>query len=112
MTSHVWTTPGNHPVQVIAKDNWNMALSWSNPLMIDISGCSCGDADGSVGTPDISDAVYLISFIFGGGTAPGACNCSPTGGGDADGSGGTPDISDAVFLISFIFGGGPAPHCS
>jgi uncharacterized protein (TIGR02145 family) len=40
----------------------------------------CGDADGSGGV-DISDAVYLISYIFGGGPAPdpGCCesDCSP-----------------------------------
>lgn len=73
--------------------------------------CQCGDADGSGGTPDISDAVYLIAYIFGGGPAPGPCQGNPRGLGDADGSGGTPDISDAVYLIAYIFGGGPTPHC-
>lgn len=61
-----------------------------------------GDADGS-GTIDVSDAVYIISFIFSGGSAP-----VPTGRGDADCSGAI-DISDAVYLISYIFSGGPAP---
>lgn len=66
--------------------------------------CFCGDADGS-GAITISDAVFLISYIFGGGTAP-----DPICGGDADGSGSI-TISDAVLLISYIFGGGAAPHC-
>jgi len=62
----------------------------------------CGDADGR-GTVDISDAVYLITYIFGGGPAP-----DPLTAGDPDCSGSV-DISDAVYLISFIFSGGPAP---
>ena len=66
--------------------------------------CKCGDADGS-GAIDISDAVFLIAYIFGGGPAP-----NPLCHGDSDGSGNI-DISDAVFLIAYIFGGGPTPHC-
>ncbi|MBK7092296.1 MAG: dockerin type I repeat-containing protein [bacterium] len=66
--------------------------------------CLCGDANNSGGF-SISDAVFIIAHIFGGGPAPvQACL------GDANGSGGI-SISDAVFLISHIFGGGPAPHC-
>ncbi|MCX6832398.1 MAG: dockerin type I repeat-containing protein [candidate division Zixibacteria bacterium] len=68
----------------------------------------CGDAN-SDGTIDISDAVFLISYIFSGGAAPGDCRY-PNGKGDANGDG-TVDISDAVHLISYIFSGGPAPHC-
>jgi hypothetical protein len=64
----------------------------------------CGDADASGGI-DISDAVYLISYIFAGGPAPvpllaGDANCDSS-----------VDISDAVYLIAYIFAGGPAP-CS
>lgn len=64
-----------------------------------------GDADNS-GAIDISDAVYLISYIFTGGVAP----IPEMYTGDADCSGAV-DISDAVFLITFIFGGGDAPPC-
>lgn len=64
----------------------------------------CGDADNS-GSVSISDAVALISYIFGGGAPPnpmesGDCNCDNV-----------VSISDAVSLINFIFAGGPAP-CS
>ncbi|TFH64543.1 MAG: hypothetical protein E4G91_05475 [Candidatus Zixiibacteriota bacterium] len=73
------------------------------------SGCEeCGDANGDGGI-DISDAVFLISYIFSGGGAPGDCNY-PNGKGDANGDGGV-DISDAVFLIAYIFSGGGTPHC-
>lgn len=64
----------------------------------------CGDADGS-DILTISDAVYLINYIFSGGPAP-----NPLLSGDADCSA-IVNISDAVYLINFIFGGGPAP-CS
>ncbi len=62
----------------------------------------CGDADGS-GAVSIADAVYLINYIFSGGTAP-----NPLIAGDADCSGGI-SIADAVYLINYIFSGGAAP---
>ncbi len=61
-----------------------------------------GDADNS-GSITISDAVYLINYIFSGGPAP-----CPLRNGDADCSGSV-TISDAVYLIAYIFSGGPAP---
>jgi hypothetical protein len=70
--------------------------------------CQCGDANGDK-TIDISDAVYLIAYIFSGGSAPGSCS-HPFGMGDANADGAV-DISDAVYLIAYIFSGGPSPHC-
>jgi subtilisin family serine protease len=63
---------------------------------------TCGDADHS-GTINISDAVFLIAYIFAGGTAPYSITAA-----DADCSGSI-DISDAVTLISYIFSGGTPP---
>lgn len=63
---------------------------------------TCGDADAS-GSVTVSDVVYLINFIFSGGTAP-----QPLASGDADCTGFI-TISDAVYLIAFIFSGGTAP---
>jgi hypothetical protein len=63
---------------------------------------TCGDADHSFSV-NISDAVYLIAYIFSGGPAP-----NPLDAGDVDCSGSV-NISDAVYLISYIFSGGPAP---
>jgi hypothetical protein len=65
----------------------------------------CGDADGNQ-IVNISDAVYLITYIFSGGPAP-----DPLEAGDAD-CNGIVNISDAVYLISYIFAGGPAPCAS
>jgi hypothetical protein len=62
----------------------------------------CGDANAD-GMVDISDAVYLIAYIFSGGSAP-----SPLLAGDAN-CDTTVDISDVVYLISYIFSGGLAP---
>jgi hypothetical protein len=62
----------------------------------------CGDADHS-GVVNISDAVYLIAYIFSGGPAP----LMPAAA-DANCSGGV-NISDAVYLISYIFSGGTVP---
>lgn len=63
---------------------------------------TCGDADGN-NLVTISDAVYLISYIFSGGPAP-----DPIESADAD-CNSLVTISDAVYLISYIFSGGPAP---
>ena len=62
----------------------------------------CGDADKN-GIVTISDAVYLINYIFSGGPAP-----NPLLSGDADCSGFV-TISDPVYLINYVFSGGPAP---
>lgn len=64
----------------------------------------CGDADGNL-IVTISDAVFLINYIFSGGPAPETMQH-----GDAD-CNGIITISDAVALINYIFSGGPAP-CS
>jgi hypothetical protein len=61
-----------------------------------------GDADGD-GEISISDATYLINYIFGGGLA-----ADPPEAADAD-CNGTISIGDAVYLINFVFGDGPEP---
>ena len=65
-----------------------------------------GDVDGD-GIISISDAVFLINYIFAGGEAPPNAQAA-----DAD-CNGILTISDAVFLVNYIFSGGPGPHmCS
>lgn len=73
-----------------------------SPFIVARPGYVCGDADGTA-IVTISDAVYLISYIFAGGPAP-----IPMLSGDSDCSG-TVNISDAVYLINYIFAGGPTP---
>ncbi len=66
--------------------------------------CKPGDVNGS-GTINISDAVYLIAYIFSGGAAP---TPYPICSGDAN-KDCKVNISDAVYLIAYIFSGGTAP---
>jgi len=54
---------------------------------------------------NVSDAVYLINYIFIGGMAP---YCMQEGDANADG---TVNISDAVYIINYVFLDGPAPIC-
>ncbi|MBK7092503.1 MAG: hypothetical protein IPH59_12415 [bacterium] len=61
-----------------------------------------GDANNDQ-TVNISDAVYIINYVFSGGPAP-----DPIQAADVDCSTAC-NISDAVYLISYVFGGGPAP---
>ncbi len=63
---------------------------------------ACGDANAD-GTVNISDAVYIINYIFAGGLAPDPMeaadvNCDET-----------VNVSDAVWIINYIFVGGKAP---
>jgi hypothetical protein len=67
-----------------------------------VTAYKCGDANGD-GSVDISDVVFLIAYIFSGGSAP-----SPLLAGDANCDNAV-DISDAVFLFEKIFSGGAAP---
>ncbi len=63
---------------------------------------SCGDADGNE-LVNISDAVYIINYVFSGGPAP-----NPIEAADVD-CNGLVTISDVVYLIQYTFGGGPQP---
>lgn len=93
--------PGDVDIMVKAKDNWEETAE-STPLTVTVSDLLCGDANGDE-LVNITDAVYLIDFIFNGGPAP-----DPLEVGDSSCDSLT-NITDAVFLINFIFNGGPAP---
>ncbi len=63
-----------------------------------------GDANGD-GEIDIADAIFLVNYLFAGGTAP-----YPLEAGDAD-CNGEVNIADVVFLLNYLFIGGPSPSC-
>lgn len=65
----------------------------------------CGDANSSGGI-SISDAVYLVNYIFYGGNPP-AKICLGDTNRDA-----VVNITDVVFIVAHIFGGGPVPICN
>jgi len=74
----------------------------ADTLEFELATFVCGDANGS-SMVDIDDVVFLINYIFAGGTEP-----VPYESGDANCAGGV-DIDDVVYLISYIFSGGNPP---
>jgi hypothetical protein len=69
-----------------------------------------GDVNGD-GFVDVSDPVYLLRFLYLGGSDPVILACAPFNqveNGDIDGSG-KYEITDPIRLLSFLFMGGPPP---
>lgn len=96
---------GNYTLTFTATDTHGSFVSKQTVLSVTGPSYVCGDADGS-GIITISDAVFLINYIFAGGAAP-----NPLESGNVNNDG-IISISDAVYLINYIFSGGPAPVCS
>ncbi|HOP06480.1 MAG TPA: hypothetical protein PLF13_04225 [candidate division Zixibacteria bacterium] len=67
-----------------------------------------GDINHDGGGPDISDLVYLVSYMFSGGPEP-PCNTPYYMEADINGDTTGPDISDLVYVVTYMFSGGPAP---
>lgn len=104
---HTWTTDGFFDIRVRVKDEFNTVTDWSDAITVEVIPTCCvvpGDINGSSSGPDISDLVYLVTYMFSGGPPP---PCMATA--DVNGSGWGPDISDLVHLTSYMFSGGPAP---
>ncbi|MGB7061049.1 MAG: dockerin type I repeat-containing protein [Candidatus Zixiibacteriota bacterium] len=62
------------------------------------------DANGD-GLVDVGDVIYLINYLYKGGTSPdplwaGAVNCD-----------GQVNLGDVVYLINYLFKAGPPPGC-
>ncbi len=110
--THTWTSDGSYDVSVRTRDIWGETSGWSASLSVQIGGSCCnlrGDINHGGYGPDISDLVYLVGYMFGGGPPP---PCEESGvflEADVDGSGAGPDISDLVYLVSYMFAGGPLP---
>ncbi len=69
-------------------------------------GYVCGNIDGDPsGSIDISDLVYLATYMFTGGDEPPALMSA-----DCNGDGAV-DISDIVYLVDYMFLDGPPPIC-
>lgn len=71
-------------------------------VQIASGGYNCGDANGDGGL-NVSDAVYIINYVFTGGAAP-----DPICVGNANGDSNV-NVSDAVYIINHVFIGGAAP---
>jgi len=68
------------------------------------------DANGD-GFRDLSDAVYILNWVFAGGPEPVPFDCLTPPTLDNGNCNGDPDrdLSDAVYLLNWVFTGGPAP---
>ncbi len=69
---------------------------------LEVTDFLCGDSNGDKQI-NVGDAVFLINYIFNGGSAP-----FPEIAGDANCDSGV-NVGDAVYLISYTFNGGPGP---
>jgi hypothetical protein len=74
----------------------------SDTISFTVSTYFCGDSNGDLGV-NISDAVYIINYVFIGGEPPftgtsGDANCD-----------GVVNVSDAVWIINYVFIGGNEP---
>ncbi|MEC8935019.1 MAG: hypothetical protein VX958_06095, partial [Planctomycetota bacterium] len=61
-----------------------------------------GMVEGAAG-PGISDAVFILNYLFTGGRAPGCMKAA-----DVNDTG-VVDLTDAVYLLNYLFIGGAAP---
>lgn len=106
---------GSNPNQSYANQNYTEILDKAEAFICEYISpdapfceqepCNCGDANND-GLITVSDAVFLVQYLYGGGPAP-----DPLCLGEANGCG-TVDIADAITIIQWIFNSGPAPQCS
>jgi hypothetical protein len=92
---------GRHEGELIFNSDNSPNTPFSVPTVLWVY--TLGDANGD-GLVNITDAVYITNYIFGGGPAPVPLPFV----GDVDCSHRT-NVSDVVYLVQWIFGGGPAP---
>jgi hypothetical protein len=81
--------------------------AWDGPHCWEIGACCVGLADdpnGNGSGPDVSDLVFLVTYMFSGGPPP-PCEEEV----DINGSGDGPNVSDLVYLVTYMFSGGPPP---
>ena len=71
-------------------------------VYVDLVTYTCGDANGDLAV-NVSDAVYIINFVFAGGNPP---NPEESGDANCDSS---VNVSDAVYIINFVFISGHYP---
>ena len=98
-----WEALGVTTFEITASDPFGaMAVCTLLVEVRDIPGLFCGDANRDQEV-NVSDAVYIINYIFVGGPPPDPMdnanvNCDFT-----------VNVSDAVWIINFVFVGGPPP---
>ncbi len=89
---------------------WQSAMTLALVLFLAASGTTylCGDVNDDASGPDITDLIYLVTFMFQDGPEPPVMASV-----DVDGNGTTsPDIADLIYLVAFMFQDGPGLICS
>jgi hypothetical protein len=81
-----------------------VSVYWGGPYTFNVLAIQRGDANCD-GLRNISDIVYLISYLFKGGTPP---RLLETGDVNCDGQ---VTVSDVVYLVNYLFKSGPPPPC-
>lgn len=83
-------------------------LPWSSGQAILLKIGPCCDVRGDINHngagPDVSDLVYLVTYMFSGGPQPPCLDEA-----DVNGNGSGPDVSDLAYLITYMYSGGPPP---
>ncbi|MGB8658033.1 MAG: M14 family zinc carboxypeptidase [Candidatus Zixiibacteriota bacterium] len=97
-------SPGTFFYEVRAKDAQNQWGAYSNvqKAVVISSSFVRGDAN-SDGIVTVGDVVYVVNYLYFGGSAP-----NPPAAGDANSDGQT-NSGDIVYLVNYLFRGGPSP---
>ncbi|MBD3218241.1 MAG: choice-of-anchor D domain-containing protein, partial [candidate division Zixibacteria bacterium] len=98
---HSYESTGTFTIKARARDIYDATGPWSDDYLFDVT-YMCGDVTDDL-TVNVSDAVYIINFVFIGGDPP-----VPYEAGDANCDGNV-NVSDAVHVINYVFIGGNAP---
>lgn len=81
----------------------------ASSTLLTLGGCCIGNTgnvdDDGLDLVDLSDLMYLVNYIFLGGSAP-ACPAAANVNGDIECE---TDLSDLIYLVNYLFLGGPGP---
>ena len=97
-------------VAVLGAASWQVLRATPAEVLPGSVAVDNGDVNAD-GARDISDAIYLLSYLFSGGPAPLPLACEPAAdfhNGDVNGSGSI-EMSDAIFLLNWLFRGSRVP---
>ncbi|MDX9856920.1 MAG: PKD domain-containing protein [candidate division Zixibacteria bacterium] len=106
--SHAYQLAGDYQVRVRINDRFGEISDWSPALNVTAACClgSTGNINNDTGgAVDLSDLIYLVNFLFLGGTAP-QCAAAANVNGDTSCN---VDLSDLIYLVNFLFLGGSSP---
>ncbi|MBD3218803.1 MAG: hypothetical protein GF310_11030 [candidate division Zixibacteria bacterium] len=99
---HLSSTTSQASVGMSSSNSYQLAQGYWQDFGLGEPDFICGDANSDM-TVNVSDAVYIINFVFIGGGPP-----VPYDSGDSN-CDNTVNVSDAVWVINYVFIGGNDP---